>query len=210
MALKRGNLTEAAGKAVAASKDEATIVPIKASKDTKLPGGNIVSSGIDHRTGKPVFNVVVSPPNGAKVMGGSDWPAFNEVLLETVLRTIPTNNPDAVPNRIAAASAALAAFRPTDEIEAMLAAQAVGLHHGSMECLRRSLLPGQDAEVASRLRKDAANLARAMADMLDALDRRRGKGPQVVRVERVVVHEGGQAIVGNVQPAVSKVGEGQG
>jgi hypothetical protein len=32
-----------------------------------------------------------------------------------------------------------------------------------------------------------------------------GKGPQVVRVERVVVHEGGQAIVGNVQPAASKV-----
>jgi hypothetical protein len=96
MALKRGNLTEAAGKAIATSKTEATIVPI-----TKLPGGNTVSSAIDHRTGKPVFNVVVSPPNGAKVMGGSDWPAFNEVLLETVLRTIPTNNPDAVPNRIA-------------------------------------------------------------------------------------------------------------
>jgi hypothetical protein len=38
-----------------------------------------------------------------------------------------------------------------------------------------------------------------MTDMLDALDRRRGKEPQVVRVERVVVHEGGQAIVGNVQ-----------
>ena len=38
-----------------------------------------------------------------------------------------------------------------------------------------------------------------MTDMLDALDRKRGKGPQVVRVERVVVHEGGQAIVGNVQ-----------
>ena len=203
------NSTEA-DEAVAASKAEATIVPIKASKDTELPGGNIVSPGIDHRTGKPLLNVVLRPPNGAKVMCGSDWPAFNEVLLETVLATIPTNNPDAVPNRIAAASAALAAFRPTDEIEAMLAAQAVGLHHGSMECLRRSLLPGQDAEVASRLRKDAANLARAMADMLDALDRRRGKGPQVVRVERVVVHEGGQAIVGNVQPAVSKGGEGQG
>jgi hypothetical protein len=42
-------------------------------------------------------------------------------------------------------------------------------------------------------------MARAMTDMLDALDRKRGKGPQVVRVERVVVHEGGQAIVGNVQ-----------
>ena len=89
----------------------------------------------------------------------------------------------------------------------MLAAQTVGLHHGGMECLRRSMVPGQDADVASKLRRDAANLARAMTDMLDALDRKRGKGPQVVRVERVVVHEGGQAIVGNVQPAVSKVGD---
>jgi hypothetical protein len=38
-----------------------------------------------------------------------------------------------------------------------------------------------------------------MTDMVDALDRKRGKGPQVVRVERVTVHQGGQAIVGNVQ-----------
>jgi hypothetical protein len=200
-------LHTAAGKAVAASKADATIVPIKAPEDTKLPGGHIVSPGVDHLTGGPSVTVVVDPPNGAKVVGGSDWQAFNEVLLGTVLATIPTNNHDAVPNRIVAASAALAAFRPTDEVEAMLAAQAVGLHHGCMECLRRSLLPGQDAEVASRLRKDAANLARAMTDMLDALDRKRGKAPQVVRVERVVVHEGAQAFVGNVQPAAFKAGD---
>ena len=69
------------------------------------------------------------------------------------------------------------------------------------------MLPGQTSEVASKLRKDGANMARAMTDMLDAMDRKRGKGPQVVRVERVVVHEGGQAIVGNVKggdtPAVT-------
>ena len=81
----------------------------------------------------------------------------------------------------------------------MIAAQAVALHGAAMECLRRALLPGQPSEVASKLRKDAANMARAMTDMLDAMDRKRGKGPQVVRVERVVVHEGGRAIVGNVQ-----------
>jgi hypothetical protein len=63
-------------------------------------------------------------------------------------------------------------------------------------------------ERASTLRKDGANLARGMTDMLEALDRKLGKGPQVVRVERVVVNEGGQAIVGNVQPA--KAGKGQG
>ena len=109
-----------------------------------------------------------------------------------------------------AAVAALRAFKPTDEIEGMLAAQTVAMHFGAMECFRRAMVYDQQPEVASKLRKDGANLARGMTDMLDALDRKRGKGPQVVRVERVVVHEGGQAIVGNVQPAASKVGEGKG
>jgi len=37
----------------------------------------------------------------------------------------------------------------------------------------------------------------------------RPKGQQVVRVERVVVHEGGEAIVGNIQPAAARnVGAG--
>jgi hypothetical protein len=76
---------------------------------------------------------------------------------------------------------------------------AVAMHHTAMECFRRALIADQPADVVSKLRKDGANLARGMTDMLDALDRKRGKGPQVVRVERVVVHEGGQAIVGNVQ-----------
>jgi len=62
--------------------------------------------------------------------------------------------------------------------------------------------------VASKLRRDGANLARGVADMLDAIDRKRGKAPQVVRVERVVVHDGGQAIVGNVQPVAVLSGGG--
>ena len=109
-----------------------------------------------------------------------------------------------------AAVAALRAFKPTDEIEGMLAAQTVAMHFGAMECFRRAMVYEQPPEVASKLRKDGANLARGMTDMLEALDRKRGKGPQVVEVERVVVHEGGQAIVGNVQPAAPKVGEGKG
>ena len=94
--------------------------------------------------------------------------------------------------------AALRAFKPRDEIEGLLAAQAVALHFGVMECLRRAMIPAQPFDMATKLRRDAANLSRAMTEMLDALERKRGKGPQVVRVERVVVQEGGQAIVGNV------------
>jgi hypothetical protein len=132
-------------------------------------------------------------------MAGSDWPEFNDVLLKSTITAVANTDPDALPQRVAAVSAALAAFKPVNEIEGMIAAQAVALHHAAMECLRRAMLPGQPSEVASKLRKDAANMARAMTDMLDAMDRKRGRGPQVVRVERVVVHEGGRAIVGNVQ-----------
>ena len=57
------------------------------------------------------------------------------------------------------------------------------MHHAAMECFRRAMLPNQPADFASKLRKDGANLARGMTDMLEALDRKRGKGPQVVRVE---------------------------
>ena len=68
-----------------------------------------------------------------------------------------------------------------------------------MSCLRRANVPGQTFE-ARRLNLDMANkLSRTYATLLEALDKHRGKGqPQVVRVERVNVEAGGQAIVGAV------------
>lgn len=52
-------------------------------------------------------------------------------------------------------------------------------------------------------RQDAAerafnNLVRSYAAQMETLKRYRSKGQQVVRVERVTVADGGQAIVGNV------------
>jgi hypothetical protein len=181
--------TPATGKAVA-SKAKAAVEPIR--PPIPLPGGNMLGWET------PPF-LTIAPPNGLKSMGGSGSPEFNDVLLKSVVACTPNIDPDAASQRVAAVCAALAAFRPVDEIEGMLAAQAVAMHIGSMECFRRATIGGQHPEAASKLRRDGANLARGMTDMLEALDRKRGKGPQVVRVERVVVHEGGQAIVGNVQ-----------
>lgn len=140
--------------------------------------------------------------NPFKELGGSASPAFNGVMLRQVLPTVwsPKSEHDGDAQRIPAVARALAAFKPEDEIEGMLAAQAVAMHFGAMECFRRAMIPEQTAEVASKLRRDGANLARGMTDMLAALDRKRGKSPrQVVRVENVVIQEGAQAIVGNVQ-----------
>jgi hypothetical protein len=161
--------------------------------DIKLPGGNTIS-----RDRPPILTM--NPPNGLKAMAGSDWPEFNDVLLKSTITAVANTDPDALPQRVAAVSAALAAFKPVNEIEGMIAAQAVALHHAAMECLRRAMLPGQPFEAAQGLRKAAANASRTFVELLAALDRRRGKGgQQVVRVEHVHVHRGAQAIVGNVK-----------
>ena len=147
-----------------------------------------------------------------KAIGGSDCPDFNAVLVRELLGTVwvPAGDPnDGAMHQSMAAAAAVRAFKPRDEVEAMIAAQAAALHFGAMEALRCSMLPDQPSEVASRLRKDGASLCRAMAEMVEALDRRRGKGTrQVVRVERVGVQEGGQAIVGAVAPPAGTEGTG--
>jgi hypothetical protein len=148
-------------------------------------------------------------------LGGSRLAAFNNTLANSVLHTLwlPAGTTEDVRvNRICAAMAALAGFEPRDEVEGMLAAQAVALHAAAMECFRRAVIPEQPGDMASRLRRDGTNLARAVVEMTDAIERRRGKGPkQVVRVERVVVQEGGQAVVGAVSTAkVPRGGEGGG
>ena len=72
-----------------------------------------------------------------------------------------------------------------------------------MECFRRAHLPGQPLANREMALKYADKLTRSFAGLVEALDRHRGKGqPQVVRVERVTVEAGGQAIVGAVTQGV--------
>lgn len=86
---------------------------------------------------------------------------------------------------------------PRDQVETMLAAQMAAVHNATMTFARRlnhvENLPQQDsAERAFN------KLARTFAAQIEALKRYRSSGEQVVRVEHVDVHAGGQAIVGAV------------
>ncbi len=105
--------------------------------------------------------------------------------------------------RAAAAFALLAAFQPRDGVEGMLAQQAVALNASGMAALRRAAHPGLPPETASRLRRDGAGLLKAAAEMVAAIEARRGGGArQTVRVEHVNIAPGGRAIVGAVTPGV--------
>src|SRR5215218_9295491 len=81
----------------------------------------------------------------------------------------------------------------------MLAAQMIVVHDAAVECFRRAHLPEQTFEGRQAALGQASKLVRSYTTLLEALDRHRSKGqPQVVRVERVTVEAGGQAIVGAV------------
>jgi hypothetical protein len=57
----------------------------------------------------------------------------------------------------------------------------------------------QTFEGRSENLNQASKLSRTYSTLLEALNRHRGKGQQKVTVEHVHVHEGGQAIVGNLE-----------
>jgi hypothetical protein len=96
-----------------------------------------------------------------------------------------------------AAAAALVGIQPKGELEGMLAAQLIACHNAAMECYRRAMnsqLPVRDYHL-----NQANKLSRTYSTLLETLNRHRGKGQQKVTVEHVHVHQGGQAIVGNVE-----------
>jgi hypothetical protein len=91
----------------------------------------------------------------------------------------------------------LDSMNPKDAAEALLMTQMAAIHQATMMMARRlnhtANLPQQDSA-----ERALNKLARTYAAQMDTLKRYRSKGQQTVRVERVTVEIGGQAIVGSV------------
>lgn len=92
----------------------------------------------------------------------------------------------------------IAGIEPRDQIEAMLAAQMAAVHMSSMTFARR-LAHVQNISQQDSAERAFNKLARTFTTQMEALNRYRGKGQQKMTVEHVHVHEGGQAIVGNLE-----------
>ena len=93
----------------------------------------------------------------------------------------------------------LHAIQPTDELEAMLAVQMIGIHTISMEMMNRAMITDQTIEGVNYNVNRVTKLSRTFIAQMEALKKHRGKGKQKITVEHVTVNEGGQAIVGNVE-----------
>jgi hypothetical protein len=154
---------------------------------------------------KPAPEVIEMPGRRGgelKAIGGSMSDEWNSNLANETIRTLwyfEDSDPEVVKKQQLAAINALTGIAPRDECEGMMAAQLVACHHASMECYRRAMIPEQTFEGRHENLNQANKLSRTYAALLEALNRHRGKGAQKVTVEHVHVHEGGQAIVGNVE-----------
>jgi hypothetical protein len=137
-----------------------------------------------------------------KPIAGSMHDDWNNLVVNQTMQTVWVfENADAEikkRQRLATMSA-LVGIRPQDEFEGMLGAQLIACHNATMECYRRAMLTEQSFEGRRENLSQANKLSRTYATLLEALNRHRGKGQQKVTVEHVHVHEGGQAIVGNVE-----------
>lgn len=88
-------------------------------------------------------------------------------------------------------------IEPRDQLEALLASQMATAHICAMAASRKYhaaeyVKQQEDAEKAMN------KFNRTFALQIEALRKHRNGGKQTVRVEKVVVHEGGQAVVGDV------------
>ena len=88
-------------------------------------------------------------------------------------------------------------MKPKDATETLLMAQMATIHQATMMMARR--LNHVDTIQQQDSAERALNkLARTFASQMDTLKRYRSKGQQTVRVERVTIEPGAQAVVGNV------------
>ncbi len=105
---------------------------------------------------------------------------------------------------------AVAEMEPRDEVEGQLISQLVVLHEQAMTWLGRALRVDR-ADFANTYLNGASKLLTRHHETLSSLLKYRRGGEQRVHVEHVHVHNGGKAIVGNVESGGGlnqKVGEG--
>jgi hypothetical protein len=85
-----------------------------------------------------------------------------------------------------------------DTVEGMLAIQMLAAHSAAVRCLQAAMSDKQTFHGKEANINLAVKLMRTYTAQIEALNRHRSKARQTMIVKHVHVHEGGQAIVGNV------------
>ena len=130
---------------------------------------------------------------------GSPSPQFVEASLDRLIAssTLPEEGV-ASTRSLSAALALVQSMEPENEIQAALAVSAACLHAASTNVLSRLNTLGGERRVVS-LATAAARLERAFHSAVETYYRTKRGNTQVIRVEKVEVQPGANAIIGQVQ-----------
>jgi hypothetical protein len=102
--------------------------------------------------------------------------------------------------------AAMTAMRADDGLQSMLAAQMLSIH----ELQQRTMVYANAAdnlELKKYYTNSAVKLANCFVQQANILAKLQGVGGQKIIVEHVDVHQGGQAVVGNIQRGMGNKGK---
>jgi hypothetical protein len=156
--------------------------------------------------GQPKLNLELSDGNNLRIGIEGDWGAIvkagrSVALADGIMSQIAQVGSKGQSIDEAAANFVIGyvdGMAPKDPAEVLLFTQMAVTHQTLMMLARRlnNVDTIQQAEAADRAYNKTA---RTFTAQLEALKRYRSNGKQLVRVERVTVQEGGQAIVGNVK-----------
>jgi hypothetical protein len=140
-------------------------------------------------------------------------PALTPSILQTLLaglsRTIARGAADD-PATTGTAAALLAAFLPQTPVQAMLAAQAVALHHAAIDCFGRAMqTPEDDGPTITRLQRNGASLTRAFTAALHTLHRCQLAAAQAAAAEQQDLLQREEAAPPRAQPAPEPPGSHQ-
>jgi hypothetical protein len=105
---------------------------------------------------------------------------------------------------INAVLAFIEAAEPKNEIEAALAIQMACTHAVAMAVLSRAGGAYGGNRHVAMMAAAAARLLHAFTAQVETMRRLRSGGTQVIRIERVEVKEGGQAVIGNLKDVPSE------
>ncbi|MEQ9695936.1 hypothetical protein [Shimia sp. SDUM112013] len=139
------------------------------------------------------FDIAVGSSDTIPALLGMKTPDAANVVFCSALEALGTGVDDAG----GMASAMFAELEPRDAIEAMLVVQITTTHVAMTKAAGKMTHQTMTRQRESHERA-MVRLGRLFTTQMDALKKYRRKAQQVVRVERVTVNEGGQAIVGDV------------
>lgn len=127
----------------------------------------------------------------------------NAHALSLVLHQLVHLNPQAYESEefshVNAALAMLDELEPKGGAQNMLAVQMVATHIAAMSCFNQAAISGQTFEGRELNLKFGTKLSGLYARQAETLSKLKRKGQQTVNVRHVHVHDGGQAVVGNIE-----------